>query len=493
MTAPRHAGHAGHADLGVHTVHTDLADPADLGVLEAAAALRARRISSLELTDACLARVGSRNGGPPSFDGEPGAVNAWVRLYPDEARAEARAADRRLAAQGDDAPLLCGIPLAVKDLYSVAGRPVTASSRVLDDDPVPADAAVVARLRADGMVVLGHTHTHEFAAGGTTDQVGNPFDLSLAAGGSSGGSAAALAARMVPAALGTDTCGSLRVPSACCGTSTIKPTHGRVSLDGIVPLAPTLDHPGPMARSVADAAALLSVMATVPETSCLMPPPAPLGPLALRPSAGDRPLEGRTVALGEPQPGVPWDAAVVAGMETARRAVVALGARVVAAPSWPLEWEHLNAVLLTEMWSYHSRFAPRRDRYRPAIAELVDAAAAFDDGAAYFSAQLARCRAAGAYDAWFAANDVDLLCEPTLAVLPPPRGEGYARGHAGGVGDPLIALSARWDMTGMPVVSLPVAWNVGVSLVAPRGGEAIAVQTGIDLQERALGLPAWPE
>ena len=109
------------------------------------------------------------------------------------------------------------------------------------------------------MVLLGHLHTHEFAIGGTTDQVGNPWDLARTAGGSSGGSAAALAARMVPAATGTDTAGSLRIPSALCGTSTIKPTRGLVSLEGIVPLAPSLDHPGPMARSVADCALLLEV------------------------------------------------------------------------------------------------------------------------------------------------------------------------------------------------------------------------------------------
>ena len=111
------------------------------------------------------------------------------------------------------------------------------------------------------MVLIGHTHTHEFAAGGTTDQVGNPWALDRVSGGSSGGSAAALAARMVPAALGSDTCGSLRIPSACCGTCAIKPTHGRIPLDGIIPLAPTLDHPGPMARTIADCAALLSAMA----------------------------------------------------------------------------------------------------------------------------------------------------------------------------------------------------------------------------------------
>ncbi|MGH8988690.1 MAG: amidase [Acidimicrobiales bacterium] len=473
-------------------VSADPADPAELGVLDAAAALRARRLSSLELVDACLSRVEAGNGGPPSFDGAASALNAWVRLYPEQARAEAEEADRRLAAEGGDAPLLCGIPLGLKDIYALGGRPLTASSRVLDEEPAPRDAAVVARLRRDGMVVLGHTHTHEFAAGGTTDQVGNPFDLTLSAGGSSGGSAAALAARMVPAALGTDTCGSLRIPSACCGTSTIKPTHGRVSLEGIVPLAPSLDHAGPMARTVADAAALLSAMATVPETSALMPPSAPLGQLPLRATDGHRPLEGRTVALGEPQAEFPWDPAVVAGFEVAHRALVALGARVVAAPHLPLSWEDLNAVLLTEMWQYHSRFAGRRDRYRPAVAQLLEASEAFDDGRAYFSAQLARSAAAAAYEEWFAANEVDLLCEPTLPLLPPPRGEGYDRGHAGGVGDPLIALSARWDMTGMPVVSLPVDWNVGVSLVALRGQEPLVVQAGIDLQTRALGVPSPP-
>src|SRR6185437_3298655 len=123
------------------------------------------------------------------------------------------------------------------------------------------DSAAWARLRDQGMVLIGHTHTHEFAAGGTTDQVGNPHDLTRVAGGSSGGSAAALAAGMVPAALGSDTCGSLRIPSACCGTSTIKPTHGRVPLAGVIPLAPTLDHVGPMARTVADCAALLTALA----------------------------------------------------------------------------------------------------------------------------------------------------------------------------------------------------------------------------------------
>ena len=139
---------------------------ADLGVLEAARLLRARQLSSAELTDACLERIEQRNGGPPTLDGAPDAVNAWVRLYPDRAREQATKADERRARDGDATPMLCGIPIGVKDLYAVAGLPLTASSRVLDPDALAAkDSVAWAALREQGMVLLGHTHTHEFAAG----------------------------------------------------------------------------------------------------------------------------------------------------------------------------------------------------------------------------------------------------------------------------------------------------------------------------------------
>src|SRR5919198_1053469 len=216
-------------------------NPADYGVLDAAAALRRRELSSRELVDACLARIRERDG-THSHDGDPESINAWVRVYEEDARAAAARADERLAAR--DAPDLCGVPIGLKDLYPVAGKPLTASSRVLDETP-DRDCDVWARLSAEGMVLLGHLHTHEFACGGTTDQVGNPRALERSAGGSSRGSGAALASRQVPSATGTDTAGSLRIPSAECGTSTIKPTRGLVSIRGIVPLAPTFDHPGP--------------------------------------------------------------------------------------------------------------------------------------------------------------------------------------------------------------------------------------------------------
>ena len=470
-------------------------DPADLGVLEAAQLMRAGGLSAVELTEACLRRVEERNGGEPSFDGAPDRINAWVRLYPDVAREQARLADARRAEQGDATPLLCGIPIGLKDLYAVAGQPLTASSRVLGGtDRASADSTVWAKLREQGMVLVGHTHTHEFAAGGTTDQVGNPHDLSRVVGGSSGGSAAALAARMVPATLGSDTCGSLRIPSACCGTCAIKPTHGRVSLHGIVPLAPSLDHPGPMARTVADCAAMLEAMADgTAAVTPLMPPPAALGRLPLTPTADPSPLDGVTVALTERARQIPMNEAVARGYEQAVRECERLGARIldIAAPS-PLDWDDLSCILLSEVWAYHRDHADRHGDYREQVAEFVEVAPNFTDAQAYVAAQARRAEGTKRWEGWFAEHAVDVLLEPTLPVLPLERGPGYDRGHPAGPGDPLIAFTALWDMTGMPVVSLPVSWSVGISLVAPRGREAGLIRVAIDLQEHALGIPGDP-
>jgi aspartyl-tRNA(Asn)/glutamyl-tRNA(Gln) amidotransferase subunit A len=471
--------------------------PADLDVRDASAALAAGALSSVELTDACLARIDERDGGLAGTDataaGAPEAINAWVRVYPDLAAEQARAADARRGREGERAPALCGIPLGLKDLYGVAGRPLTASSRVLDGDVAERDATVWARLRDAGMVLLGHTHTHEFAAGGTTDQVGNPWSRELVVGGSSGGSAAAIAAGMVPAALGSDTCGSLRIPSACCGTSTIKPTHGRLPLQGIVPLAPSLDHPGPMARTIADCALLLSAMAAgAAPTDPRVPPPAPLATLATEPRPGPRPLAGLTIALTDRVGGQGMDPAVTAGLEEARRACERLGARVVdrSAP-WDVDGDDLSRVLLTEVWAYHRAHAERHDRYRPSIAEFVEAARGFTDAGDYLAAQERRAEGTVRWERWLTDEGVDLVLEATLPILPPARGPGYDRGHAGGEGDPMIALSALWDLTGMPVAALPVTPHVGVSLIAGRGQEAELVAAAIDLQEHALGVPRW--
>ena len=457
-----------------------MSDPADLGVLEAAEQLSSGQLSSRELTGACLRRIEARNGGAPTLDGAPDRINAWARVYPDIAREHAEAADARRARKGDDTPLVCGIPIGLKDLYAVAGLPLTASSRVLEGNVPAQDSTVWRRLHGQGMVLLGHTHTHEFAAGGTTDQSGNPWALDRIAGGSSGGSAAALAARMTPAALGSDTCGSLRIPSACCGTSTIKPTRGQIPLDGVIPLASSLDHPGPMGRTVADCAAVLSAMAAGDAL-----------PLAAR--AGNHPLDGVTIALTDRPNQIPLETEVAQGLDEAAQACRNLGARVIERPApWALDWDDLSRVLMTEAWRYHRGHADRHDRYREQVAEFVEAARDFADGDGYAGAQERRLVGTATWEDWFAREGVDLLLEPTLPILPLERGPGYDRGHPAGPGDPLIAFTAMWDVTGMPVACLPVSWSVGVSLVAPRGREAPLVQAAIDLQEHALGIPGDP-
>jgi aspartyl-tRNA(Asn)/glutamyl-tRNA(Gln) amidotransferase subunit A len=476
------------------------ADVADLGVLAAAELLRSRRLSAAELLGACLRRIEDRNGGRPSFDGAPDAINAWVRLYPDVAGTLARAADERLDRERETAPLLCGIPIGLKDLYAVAGLPLTASSRVLEGDFARHDAEAWDRLRRRGMVLVGHTHTHEFAAGGTTDQVGNPWAPERSAGGSSGGSAAAVAAQMVPAALGTDTLGSLRIPSALCGTSALKATHGRVPMHGIVPLAPTLDHAGPIARTVADCSALLAELAADgPEISPLLPPPAPVGatPLAARP--GSRPLQSLTIALTDRPERQPLDPDVGDALDEARSACMELGAAIVEhrAPD-ELPGGDLSAILLAEMSVLHRDYADRADRYRPAIRELVDASNAATDVVAYIRAQERRAAFTAEWDDWFARNSVDLVLEPTAPVVAHVRGKGYDPGHAGGEGDPLIAFTSTWDLTGSPVATLPAGVGrrsglpVSVSLIAPRGAEGLLVQAAIDLQEHALPPPTAP-
>ena len=466
-------------------------DPADLDLLEAAALLRSRELSAVELLDACLARIAERNGGEPSFDGAPQAVNAWVRLYPEVAREHARAADERLAG-GErlaDPVSVCGIPLALKDVFAVRGLPLTASSRVLEGNIAGADGAAWRRLAAHGVVLVGHTHTHEFAAGATTDQVGNPWAVERTVGGSSGGSAAALAARMVPAALGSDAAGSLRIPAALAGVCSIKPTYGRVPAEGTIPLSPTLDHTGPMARTVADCSALLAALATEPGER----PDPPVATLPVTARAGPRPLAGLRVAMTERPQAVEVDTDILDGLEAARSACRRLGAEVVELSAAPgVEPDDMWTIFFHEVWPYHSALTDRADRYRPSIREFVDLARCTHDPAAYEPAQGRRAQVTERWRAWFADHRVDALLEPTVPMTARPRGDGYNPADLGRADDPLWALTETWNYTGFPVVAFPAGLGsrsrlpVGVSLVGPPDTEPPLVQAAIDLQAAEL-------
>ena len=229
----------------------------DLGVAELAARLTAREVSSVEVTQHFLTRIASHEG-----------LGAFLATDTAVSLAQARAADARLA-QGERSPLL-GVPLAHKDVFVTRDFPTTAGSKMLEHYCSPFDATVVAKLGVGqggaGMVTLGKLNCDEFAMGSGNENsafkpVKNPWDTSRIPGGSSGGSAAAVAARLVPAATGTDTGGSIRQPAALCGITGIKPTYGRCSRYGMVAFASSLDQAGPMARSALDCALLLSAMA----------------------------------------------------------------------------------------------------------------------------------------------------------------------------------------------------------------------------------------
>jgi aspartyl-tRNA(Asn)/glutamyl-tRNA(Gln) amidotransferase subunit A len=235
-------------------------------IVELAQALRAREVTATEITERCLGAIVERNT----------TFNAFITVLSDAAREQARRADADLAAGLDRGPLH-GIPISIKDLIDIEGTATTAASRVRAKHCARADATVTARLREAGAVLIGKTNLHEFALGTTNEDSAfgparHPIDTTRSPGGSSGGSAVSVIAGMCFGSIGTDTGGSIRIPSAACGLVGLKPTVGEIPMDGIVPLSATLDHVGPMCRSVEDAKILYHTLRGVPYQPVLRAP-----------------------------------------------------------------------------------------------------------------------------------------------------------------------------------------------------------------------------
>jgi aspartyl-tRNA(Asn)/glutamyl-tRNA(Gln) amidotransferase subunit A len=388
-----------------------------------------------------------------------------VTVLADQARVEAAARDAQRRRGGALGPLH-GVPVAVKDLVDVAGAVTGAGSPKLAGNLATRDAEVVARLRAAGAVVVGKTRTHEFAYGVLTPGTVNPWDPARIAGGSSGGSAAAVAAGMVPGAVGSDTAGSIRIPAACCGVVGFKPTWGAVPAGGVWPLAWSCDHVGPIAGDVADAALLFSVMAGHPPPTAK----AAAGP------GRDPPRLGR-LAGGQLGPVEP---AVEAAVDGLCDRLEQRGARIdeVELPLGAAR-AAVAAIVLPEAAAAHDRLLAEtgEDGYGArtlAALRLGQSALAGE----YLTGLRYRGRFAALVEALLAERDALLL--PTLPCVAPQTGQATVTidGVTAGTQAALTALPGPFNCSGSPVVSLPIALvpagtglPVAASLVGRIGGD----------------------
>jgi aspartyl-tRNA(Asn)/glutamyl-tRNA(Gln) amidotransferase subunit A len=417
----------------------------------AAEEIRQSRLSPLDLLDACLAQI----------DRHEGRVHAWVMIDRQGARADAERLAQELR-RGERRGPLHGIPLAIKDIFDVFDWPTTAGSKLWAQSVARRDATVVERLRRAGAVFLGKTVTTAYASF-DPPVTRNPWDLSRTPGGSSSGSAAALACGMCLGALGSQTGGSITRPASYCGVTGCKPTYGRVSGDGVVPLAPSMDHPGPMGRCVRDLAIILQSIAgpDVRDVACSHRPVPLMNP-------------GHDEGLPAPRLGRLWglfeqraEAAVNSMMDQVSQALRGRGATVtdITLPAGFAEViARHRTIMAVEAAQYHGeRLWRHGDDYPPKIRGLLE------EGLACPAAEYARCKEyqrqlTSETLACFTGIDA-LLCAATTSPAP----------DAATTGDP--AFNSPWSLTGLPTVSIPAGKSpeglpLGIQLVGPAWAEA---------------------
>jgi aspartyl-tRNA(Asn)/glutamyl-tRNA(Gln) amidotransferase subunit A len=424
-----------------------------LTIAAAGARLRARTISSAELTDASLRAIDARNGD----------LRAFIRVDAREASDAARRLDDELK-QGRDRGPLHGIPISLKDLIDVAGVPTTAASRALADAIARTDAPIVTRLREAGVVFLGKTNLHEFALGTTSEDsaygaVRNPRDLTRSAGGSSGGSAVAVATGMGLGSVGSDTGGSIRIPAACCGIVGFKPAFGDVSTEGVVPLSTSLDHVGPLALTVQDAAWIWAALTGRPLETVV---PANLSTLRLHHANGYFGVASSDV-----------HAAFGAALAALTRAGAAIGTTTIEGTDTIVK-AYVN-IGLTEAAHWHARqLDARGDLYTPPVRARLEAGRAIS-AVDYLDARDAQAALRGTVDR--ALGDADALVLPTLPITAPTLGSTDAiLGPGPGSTMPVRAAMLRntqlFNLSGHPAISLPLRaapLPVGLQLVGRMG------------------------
>jgi len=419
-----------------------------LGIADLARRISAKDVSPAELVDHLLARIAKLDP----------KVNAFIRVTADAARAAARSATEAVAA-GRSLGRLHGIPFGIKDIYDTAGVPTTGHSKLYVDRVPEADATTVAKLTAAGAIPLGKLATHEFATGGPAFDLPfpparNPWNLDHFTGGSSSGSGAALAARFLPAALGSDTSGSIRNPAAYCGVSGHKPTYGLCSRGGVMPLSQSLDHTGPMARSAEDCAYLLTAMQ---------------GHDARDPASADRHPENFAAALDKPIRGLRvgvvrrWherdmtpDPEQVAAFEAAVKAFEALGVELVPVEVPPLgEFDAACRVILhAEAFAVHGPDLRRRPMDYAKITRMRVLSGAAVTAEEYLRAQ--RHRRVLCLRMAEVMKAADLLLAPVYPG-PAPAIEPMAKLTEAAV--PPRGIAAPFNITGAPAIAIPCGFT----------------------------------
>ena len=434
--------------------------------------LRAGRVSPVELVDAYLARIRAN-----------GRLRAFITVDSANAARESRRVAARLA-RGDRSPL-AGVSIAVKDLFATRGLRTTAGSRILRDWVPDADATTVRRLRAAGAVILGKANLHEFAYGVTNGNpwwgvARNPWDPTRIPGGSSGGSAIAVVSGLAAGALGSDTGGSIRIPAALCGCVGLKPTYGAIPLEGVFPLGFSLDHAGPLTRTVDDARFLFEILAG----------------RRLRAAPG---TAGLTVGLLRG----PWLDRVEPGVAERVGAAVdglrAGGLRVTAVHIPEMEWTPAMQLvtLRAEASAVHARWLRRRPRAYGTDVRLRLQLGMLVSGPEYAAAQRARLKLRAALQHVF--TRVDLLALPTTPMVAPPIGLRSIRWRDGSepVDGALVRLTQPFNLAGLPALSVPCGRSdglpVGLQLVAPWSEESRLLAVGELVERFRPGEPDYPD